>query len=73
MASFELDGVILVYSCHCEESVCKFTKRKSLPPVFSEEIFEIEWLWMASSEQFKIAACSVIQFPTTKIFFCILL
>ena len=45
------------------------TKRRTLPPVFSEEIFENKWLWVAASERSKIAACNVIQFLTIKISF----
>ena len=45
----------------------------TLPPVFSGEIFENEWLWTATSEQSKIAACNVIRFLTIKIYFGILL
>ena len=42
------------------------TKRRTLPPVFSGEIFENGWLWTAASEQSKIFACNVIRFLTIK-------
>ena len=63
-----LDGVILVYNRHSEQSVCNLTKRRTLPLVFPGEIFENEWQWTAASEQFKIAACHVIRFLTIKFF-----
>ena len=68
-----LGGTILVYNRYSEQPVCNLTKRKTLQPVFSGEIFENGWLWTAASEQFKIAACNVIRFPTIKISFGILL
>ena len=46
-----LGEVILVYNCYSEQPVCNLTKRRTLPPVFSGEIFENGWLWAAASEQ----------------------
>ena len=37
-----LDGAILVYNYHFEQSVCNFFKRRTQPPVFSGEIFKTE-------------------------------
>ena len=51
-----LGGVILVCNRYSEQLVFKLTKRRTLPPEFSEEIFGNGWLWKAASEQFKIAA-----------------
>ena len=45
-----LGGVILIYNCYSEQSVCNLTKRMTLSPVFPGEIFEYEWLWTANSE-----------------------
>ena len=45
------------------------TKRRTVPPVFSREMFENRWLWTTASEQSKIAACNVIQFLAIKIYF----
>ena len=55
-----LAGAILVYNRYSEQSVCNLTKRRTVLPVFSEEIFENGWLWPAASEQSTIAACNVI-------------
>ena len=63
-------GVILVYSRYFEQSVWNLTKRRTLAPVFSGEIFENRWLWTAASEQ---SACDVIRFGTIKISFGIAL
>ena len=68
-----LVDVILVYNRYSDQPVCNLTKRGTPPPVFSGEIFENGWLWMAASEQSKIAACNVIQFLTIKICFGIIL
>ena len=57
-----LGGVILVYNRYSEQSVCNLTKRRTLPPVFSGEVFKNGWLWTATSKQFEIAACNVIRF-----------
>ena len=35
-----LGGAILVYNRYSEQPVCNLTKRRTLPPVFSGEIFE---------------------------------
>ena len=35
-----LGGDILVYNRYSEQPVCNLTKRRTLPPVFSGEIFE---------------------------------
>ena len=56
-----LGGVILVYDRYSEPSVCNLTKRKTLTPDFSGEIFKNRWLWTAASEQGKIATCNVIE------------
>ena len=48
-----LGGVILVYNRYFEQPVCNLTKIRTLPPVFSVEIFENGWLWTAASEQSK--------------------
>ena len=37
-----LDGAILVYNYHFEQSVCNLFKRRTQPPVFSGEIFKTE-------------------------------
>ena len=42
------------------------TKRRTLPPVFSVEICESEWLRSVASEQSKISACNEIRFLTKK-------
>ena len=68
-----LGGVILVYNRYFEQPVCNLTKRRTLPPVFSGEIFENRWLWAAASEQFKIVDCNVIRFLAIKISFGIIL
>ena len=44
-----LGGVILVYNHYSEQPVCNLTKRRTLPPVFSGEIFENGWLWTVAS------------------------
>ena len=49
----ELGGLILVYNRYSEQSVCNLTKRRTLPPVFSGEIIQNQWLWAAASEQSK--------------------
>ena len=49
-----LGGVILVYDRYSEQSVCNLTKRRTLTPEFSEEIFKNGWLWTAASEQCEI-------------------
>ena len=36
-------GVILVYNRYSEQSVCNLTKRRTLPPLFSGEIFKNGW------------------------------
>ena len=54
-----LGEAILVYS---EQSVCNLTERRTLPLVFSGEIFENEQLQTAASDQSKVAACSIINF-----------
>ena len=38
-----LGGAILVYNRYSEESVCNLTKRRTLPPLFSGEIFKNGW------------------------------
>ena len=38
-----LGGAILVYNRYSEESVCNLTKRRTLPPFFSGEIFKNGW------------------------------
>ena len=48
-----LGGGILVYNRYSEQTVRNLTKRRTPPLVFSGEIFENEWLWMAASEQSK--------------------
>ena len=63
-----LCGVILIKNRCFEQSVCKFSKRETLLPVFSGEIFENEWIWTAASEHFEIAPCNVIRFLTVKIY-----
>ena len=69
-----IDEAILVYNRYFEQSVCNLTKTRAVLPVFSGEIFENGWLWMAASEQSKIAAsCNVIRLLTIKITFGILL
>ena len=68
-----LGGAILVYNRYSEQSVSNLTKRRTLPPVFSGYIFENGWLWTATSEESKIAACNKIRFLTIKISFDILL
>ena len=68
-----LGGVILVYNRYSEQSACNLINKKTLPPVFSGNIFENGWLWTAASEQSKIAACNVIRFLTINISFRILL
>ena len=68
-----LSGIILVYNRYSGQSVCNLTKRTTLPPVFSGEIFENGWLWTAAFEQFEIATCNVIRFLTIKVSFGILL
>ena len=60
-------GAILVYNRYSEQSVCNLFKRRTLPPVFSGEIFENGWLWTAPPEQSKIADCNVIGFFSIKI------
>ena len=35
-----LGGAILVYNRYSEQPVCNLTKRRTLPPVFSGEIFK---------------------------------
>ena len=45
--------VILVYNSCSEQSVCNLTKRRTLPPEFSGEIFKNGWLWTAASEHRK--------------------
>ena len=35
-----LDGVILVYNCHSEQLFSNLTKRMTLAPIFSGEIFK---------------------------------
>ena len=52
--------------------LCNFTKRRILPTIFSGEVFENEWLWIAASEQSEKAAFDVIQFLITEISFGIL-
>ena len=52
---------------------CNLTKRRTLQPVFSEEIFENGWLRTAASEQSDISSSDVIQYFTIKISFGILL
>ena len=37
-------GIILVYNRFSEQPLCSLTKRSTLPPVFSGEIFENGWL-----------------------------
>ena len=37
--------------------------------MFSGEIFENGWLWMAATEQTEITACDVVQFLSMKISF----
>ena len=64
-----LDGAILVYNYHFEQSVCNLTKRRILPLVFSGKIFKNEGLCTAAPEQFKKAAGNVIQFLTIKVSF----
>ena len=39
------------------QSVCNLTKRRTLPLVFSRQIFEYGWLWTAVSAQSEIVAC----------------
>ena len=46
-----IGGVILVYNCQSEQLICNLTKRRTLTPVFSGEIFENGWLRTAASEQ----------------------
>ena len=48
-----LGGVILVCNCQSEQLVCNLTKRRTLTPVFSGDIFENGWLRRAASEQSK--------------------
>ena len=48
-----LSGVILVYNRYSEQPICNLTKRRTLPPVFSGEIFENRGLWTAASKQYK--------------------
>ena len=36
-------GVILIYNHYSEQSVCNLTKRRTLPPFFSGEIFKNGW------------------------------
>ena len=60
-----LGGAILVYNRYSEQSVCNLTKRRTLPPLFSEN----GWLWTDASEQSKIA----ILFITIKNCFGIML
>ena len=48
-----LGEVIVVYNPYSEQPVFNLTKRRTLPPVFSGEIFENGWLWTAASEQSK--------------------
>ena len=62
-----IGGLILVCNRYSEQSVCNLTKRRTLPPVFSGEIFENGWLWTVASAQSKIAACNVILFLTIKV------
>ena len=68
-----LDGAILVYDYHFEQSVCNLFKRRTQPPVFSGDIFKTEWLWTAAPEQSKIAACNGSRFFTIKVSFGIML
>ena len=35
-----IGGAILINNHYSEQSVCNLTKRRTLPPVFSGEIFE---------------------------------
>ena len=62
-------GVILVYNCYSEKSVCNSDQKKDS----TTSIFENGWLLKAVSEQSKIATCNVIRFLTIKISFRILL
>ena len=68
-----IGGAILINNHYSEQSVCNLTKRRTLPPVFSGEIFENGWLWTGTSERFKIATCNVILFLKIKISFGIML
>ena len=68
-----LGRVILVYYCYCEQSVCNLTKRRTLQPIFSGEIYENGWLPTAASEQSEITAYDIIEFLTINFFFGILL
>ena len=38
-----LDGAILVYNRYSEQSVYNLTKRRTLTPLFSGEIFKYRW------------------------------
>ena len=38
-----LCGVVLVYHGYSEQSVCHLTKRRTLPPLLSGEIFKTGW------------------------------
>ena len=42
-----------MYNRYSEQSVCNLTKRRTLPSLFSGEIFENGWLWTVASEQSK--------------------
>ena len=57
-----LGGVTLVHNRYSEQLVCNLTKRRTLPPVFSGNVFENGWLWTAASEQSMIAALMSFDF-----------
>ena len=46
-----LRGIVAIYNRYSEQSVYNLTKRRTLPPVFSRDIFKNGWLWTAASEQ----------------------
>ena len=68
-----IGGAILINNDYSKQSVFNLTKRRTLPPVFSGEIFENGWMWTGTSERFKILACNIILFLKIKISFGIML
>ena len=63
---------VILKNRYSEQSLCNLAKRRTLPPVFSGEIFENGWLWTAAFEESEIAAFNVILFLTMKIYLGIL-
>ena len=60
-----IGGVLLVYDRYSEQSLYNLTKRRTVTPEFSGEMFKNGWLWcMAASEQCEIAACYLYTFIT---------